>query len=269
MDSIERAVAPSVRSGASTRPTARNASTADDRQHRQRDRQGDLHGLGDLRALVLEVGGDHERPLALAVVVDRHRDVARALDVAAGDPVDLAQLAHAVEQLGARPEVGVGAVRRLADERERRLALVRDVAHEEVVEQPPHVGGARLLGQAPELRDLLREARLDAVVDAGEQDLAQRERRDDRRERQQRDHVSTMRVRAEDLIRIVERVVVVVVLGRRECRRRRRGGALAELDLGHRRRVARAGEQRRRRAPSPRRARARTGAGSTGACAPP
>ena len=143
VDPIERAVAPSVRSGASTRPTAAKASADTTRQHGERDPERDLHGVRDLAALVLEVRGDDERALALPLVGDRDRDVAGALDVAALDRVDLPQLTHAVQQLLARAEVGVGAVRRLADERERRLALVRDVAAEELVEQPPRRRSAR------------------------------------------------------------------------------------------------------------------------------
>ena len=70
-----------------------------DRQHGERDAGGDLHGLGHLGTLVLEIGGDDERAAARAVVADRHRQIARAADVPARDLVDLTQRADALEQL--------------------------------------------------------------------------------------------------------------------------------------------------------------------------
>ena len=185
LEPIARAAASSSRSGASTRPAITKPSTEASSSTASATPAAtwtaSVTSAASCPTALVTTNAPRTRPSA----AHRHREVAdaplRAGDVAAAHRLHVAERAHGLEQLAARRRVGVGAVRAPVEERERRLALVGDVARQEGVEDAVQavaepLAGARVAGiggEAAELGDLLHDALLAARVDAAEQDLAQ------------------------------------------------------------------------------------------------
>lgn len=168
-------------------------------QHADPHPPGDLHRLADLILLALQEVGDHEGSYGPIGRLEGRGDVARrprrrvrgsahaAVELAPFGEQARVRLQRVTRALSARDPVGPP-----VDEGDQRLALARDVACEVDVEDAPHVcpeglAGQRVAapGQAAELRALLDERLVDAVVEANEQDLADGSDRRESREGEQ------------------------------------------------------------------------------------